>query len=223
MQPVRNWLLRSWKCLPKCVNSNFSKSFYLTEVEQICKKMAKTDPWDTKFISPVKFQTSAPKHWHTELPPRNVGVLWVFFLSGENVFLQSCFKGSTETNKLNYCIKMVKSFALISFYFFLGGKYLCECDSLMLFINSTWNPYFDFCMGWRGQRKILSGPYKMEDKKVGNKALAESKVESESSGHCFLNNVSNKGKSKIYFWKLQWWWLDSVNIFSIFMDIIPFL
>lgn len=38
-----------------------------------------------------------------------------------------------------------------------------------------------------------------EGQESGGKALAESKVESKSSGYCFLNNFSNKGKSKIYF------------------------
>lgn len=60
--------------------------------------MAKTGVRDTKFISPVKFQTSAPKHWHTKLAPRSVDTLCSFvlfgglfvgggFLSGEDVFL----------------------------------------------------------------------------------------------------------------------------------------
>lgn len=51
-----------------------------------------------------------------------------------------------------------------------------------------------------------------EGQERGDKALAESKVESESSGQSSLNNLSNKGKSKMYFWKFQWGWLDSVNI-----------
>lgn len=38
-----------------------------------------------------------------------------------------------------------------------------------------------------------------EGQERGDKALAESKVESESSGQSSLNNLSNKGKSKMYF------------------------
>lgn len=76
-----NKLLRSWKCPTKGVSCNFSKDFYLAEAEQICKKIAKADPWDTKFISflPSNF-TLLPQNTGTQSFPLDV-LGYLLFLS----------------------------------------------------------------------------------------------------------------------------------------------